>query len=122
MALSDLVFQDATPANVTFRLASTSASAASYSDASRSIVEPRTFSVSHQITGKGTSGRVRTRVRIDDTQVAADGVEIESAAVFIVIDRPTRVLENADLKHSIALLKNALTTANIDVLLAGQLL
>lgn len=120
MAFADLTFNDATPAAVTFRAASSASGKTIYSDASRSILEPRTFTVAHTTTGKGSALRVRTLVRIDDTQVDTDGVTPAASSVYLVIDRPSVILNATDLNHSITLLKNALTAGNVTTLLAGQ--
>lgn len=120
MAFSDITIADATPTNVVFRAASSAAGKTIYSDASRSILEPRTFTVSHQKIGKGITARIRSVVRIDDTQVDTDGVSSATDSAYLVIDRPVSIVEAADVKHSIALVKNVLTAGNIDILLAGQ--
>lgn len=120
MAFADLVIADNTPANVTFRPASSAAGKTVYTDASRSILEPRTFTVSHQKVGKGANVRIRTLVRVDDTQVDVDGVTAAVDSAYFVIDRPGSIVTAADVKHSIALVKNVLTAGNIDILLAGQ--
>lgn len=120
MAFADLVIADNTPANVTFRPASSAAGKTVYTDASRSILEPRTFTVSHQKVGKGANVRIRTLVRVDDTQVDTDGVTSAVDSAYFVIDRPGTIVTSADVKHSIALVKNVLTAGNIDILLAGQ--
>lgn len=120
MAFADLVIADNTPTNITFRPASSAAGKTVYTDASRSIMEPRTFTISHQKVGKGASVRIRTLVRVDDTQVDVDGVTAAVDSAYFVIDRPGTIVTAADVKHSIALVKNVLTAGNIDILLAGQ--
>lgn len=120
MALADLTIADATPTDRTFRLASTAAGRTDYSDASRTIIEPRNLSISHQKIGKGATLRIRTMVKVDDTQVDTDGITSARNQVYIVIDRPGQIVTADDVKHSIALVKNLLTAGNIDILLAGQ--
>lgn len=120
MAFADLTIADNTPTNIIFRPASSAAGKTVYTDASRSILEPRTFTISHQKVGKGANVRIRTLVRVDDTQVDIDGVTAAVDSAYFVIDRPGTIVTSADVKHSIALVKNVLTAGNIDILLAGQ--
>lgn len=120
MALNDIVVADATPADQTFRFSTSAAGKAVYTDGSRSIMEPRSLTIAHSKSGKGSSVRIRTLVRFDDTETDADNVSQYSGSVYLVIDRPGVVMTAADLTHCITMLKNLLTPGNITTLLAGQ--
>lgn len=120
MAYADITIADNTPTNITFRNASINGGKASYIDSSRGILDPRSLTIGHQKVGKGATSRVRTVVRFDDTQVDTDGVTSADTSVYLVIDRPAQIVASSDVKHLIVMVKNLLTSGNIDILLLGQ--
>lgn len=120
MALADLTIADATPTNQTFRLAATTQGKTVYSDSGTTIMEPRLLTIAHTLSGKNEKRRVRSLVRFDVTKVDTDGITSDTASVYLVMDRPSRIVESSDVSHLIAMLKNVLTSGNVTTLLAGQ--
>lgn len=120
MAFSDLTIADAAATNVVFRPTSVASGKTIYSDASRGVLEPRTLTVAHQKSGSKDAVRIRTLVRVDDTQTNTDGTDTAALSAYLVIDRPGKVVSAGDIKNAIALVKNLLTAANIDTLIVGQ--
>lgn len=121
MALADIVVADATPANVTFSVTSVNGPKAVYSDASRNADKPRIATFSHQSAGSAVARRNRHLVRIDRTEVDADG-NVGVVSVYVVIDMSAKVVTTAQAYDTVVLVKNLLTEANVTKLIAGQFL
>lgn len=114
MALStngNIVVADSTPADVTYSEVSNTGSACVYSDRTRDIGVPRSIFVSHQKTGKDTTLRQRSMVKLTDCieNAALEG-DVVNGGVHIVYDFPLRVYTKADIVDIQTQLVNLITS------------
>lgn len=123
MALADVTIKDKANVDVVFSFQSMiGTSKVLYSDGSRALTTPRILTTGHQKTGSGSNARDRHLFRLDITKLAADGVTPVTMPVYQVMDVPRQVFAIADVLDAIAILKNALTDANVTKLVANQYL
>lgn len=122
MFTSDLALTDATPTTFTYSQISLESNKSIRNDASRGLAYPRSLVISHTVSGAGKKISDRTLVRLNDVRedtAAADG-SAQTGSVYLVIDRPRRVVTTAQITSMIDQLKGFLTSGNVTKLLNGE--
>lgn len=123
MALaSDITLNDGTNSTVMSEISRTGTETLRRA-ATRGLVFPKTFRVSHQSVNAQVGGKSnRVLVRIDDIQNVdvADPSSKAGEAVYFVLQKPEKLPDPANIQKMVVELKTFLTAENITKLLNGE--
>jgi hypothetical protein len=89
-------------------------------DATRGLALPRSMTISHATTAKGSQTSDRHLVRLDLAVADATTGEKVNMSVQVVLELPRTVATVAQLKDMVTQIKNFLIDANITKLLNGE--
>lgn len=119
---TDITLNDLTPAAFTYSQISLEGGKSIRTDAARGLGEPRSLVISHQTSGSGLSAVDRHLVRLQDTQedTGADSIAVLSGSAYIVIEKPRRIITDADITSMVEQLVDFLTPANLTKILNGE--
>lgn len=122
MFSSDLSLTDATPTTYVYSQISLENSKSVRADSVRGLNNPRTLVISHTTSGTGNKITDRHLVRLNDVQLDTIGdVSLpQSGSVYMVIEKPRRVITAANIQSMVDQLKGFATAANITKLLNGE--
>lgn len=119
---SDITVADTTPASFTYSQISLVGSKSIRTDATRGVAYPRSMVISHQTVGTGAKILDRSLVRLSDVRVdtvAADGSS-QTGSVYLVIEKPRRVITDAMINSMIDQLINFCSAGNRAKLFNGE--
>lgn len=120
--LSDITLSDGTNNTVMSEISRTGTETLRRA-ASRGLVYPKTFRISHQSVNAQVGGKSnRVLVRIDDVQNVdvSDPASKAGEAVYFVLQKPEKLPSATNIQAMVVELKNFLTEANITKLLNGE--
>lgn len=117
----DIAIDDATPTEVNFNFISNVGSKTIRKDPARDVDSPRVMTISHEVSGKGSSAVDRHLLRFDQTEVDPnDDSSIATASAHVVLTMPRKNITNAMMLDLAAFITNYLVEANIEKLLNGE--
>lgn len=117
---NDVVIADSVPANQTYSLISMNAGRSLRSNAARPVNEPAVLTISHESIKKTSKNHYRHLVRLDLTELDADGVTPYTGYVYCVIGCDDRVISESHLQDLVIQLKNFLSSGNVTKILHNE--
>lgn len=89
--------------------------------ASRGVNFPKSLTISHAESGSATSKTNRSLVRLNDTREdALSGKGVSTGSVYVVIEKPQRVITDEIIQNMVKEIIAFLTPANVTKLLNGE--
>jgi len=89
-------------------------------DSSSTLAAPRTMSIRHTSTGKGSSAVDRHLVQFQTTKVDASGNPYTATVNLTIAMARSGAVTSADVLDMISFIKNFLTDANVGSILIGE--
>lgn len=120
---AQIQLSDLSPQTVTYSPISIEQGKSIRSDFSRGVAFPRTLVVAHSATGKNHSLMDRHLFRLNDVKedASSDSVSAQSASVYLVVEKPRRIVTDADIISMIQQITAYFgVSANITEHLAGK--
>lgn len=117
---TDLSIDDLTPTTFTYSQISLENSKSVRRDSNRDLATPRTLVISHTASGKGLDTVDRHLIRFNDVKEDADAVTVRSGSVYMVIEKPQRIVSDADIESMVEQMAAFLTAANLIKILNGE--
>jgi hypothetical protein len=119
---TDITLADDTPANHVYSQISLESSKSIRNNAALSLGTPETMIISHTTSGKGMTATDRHLVRLNHVEEDTGSTEIATltGSVYIVLEKPRRIITDVQMSHMVTQLINFLTAANLTKLLAGE--
>lgn len=120
---TDIALDDTNgPTTFTYSQISLENSKSVRSDALRDLGTPRTLVISHTAVGSGMKATDRHLIRLNDTQedTGSDEIATLTGSVYVVIEKPRRIIATADITSMIQQLIDFLDAANIVKILNGE--
>lgn len=118
----DIALDDLTPATHTYSQISLEKGKSIRNDATRGLGTPRSLIISHTANGSGMNATDRHLIRLNDVKedTGSDTNAVLSGSVYMVIEKPRRILTDGDISSMIEQLVDFLTAANIAKILNGE--
>jgi len=119
---TDISLDDLTPTTFTYSQISLENSKSVRNDATRGLGTPRSLVISHTTSGSGMNAVDRHLVRLNDVKedTGSDTNAVLSGSVYVVIEKPRRILTDADMTSMVEQLVDFLTAANLAKVLNGE--
>lgn len=119
---TDIALDDLTPTTFTYSQISLENSKSIRNDATRDLGTPRSLIISHSQTGSGMKATDRHLIRLNDVQedTGSEDFATLSGSVYMVIEKPRRIITNADVSSMVEQLIDFLSAANLTKILNGE--
>lgn len=119
---TDIALDDLTPTTFTYSQISLENAKSIRADATRGLALPRTLVISHTTNGSGMTATDRHLVRLNDTQedTGSDTIASLTGSVYLVIEKPRRIITDADITSMVEQLIDFCSAANLVKILNGE--
>jgi hypothetical protein len=119
---TDVALDDLAPVTFTYSQISLEGGKSIRNDATRELGTPRSLVISHSANGSGMNAVDRHLVRLNDVQedTGSDTNAVLSGSVYMVIEKPRRIISDADVTSMIEQMADFMTSANIVKILNGE--
>jgi len=119
---TDIALDDLSPSTFVYSQISLENSKSVRADATRGMAEPRTLVISHSTTGSGLKAVDRHLIRLNDVKedTGSDDIATLAGSAYIVIEKPRRIITDAQVTSMVEQLIDFCTAANLVKVLNGE--